>query len=286
MLPDFVCVTGAAGARFADRPDAAGPYSRSLWRASNKDLAGGAHHGESRPRPRAARHWSAPISRARRPCSKRCSSPPAPPTGAAASETATRSATTRPKRARGRCRPRSTSPTRPFSAIPGPSSIAPARSSSPGRRSARMLAADVAVVVCEPEVERALTLGPLFKFLDDHNDPAHGVHQQARHRQRAGQRGAGGAAIGLAAAAGAAPGAAARRRGRDHRLCRSRQRARLPLQARARPPTSIKLPDGVLPTRSGRPAPASSRSSPISTTSCWSSCSRTCSPRRRRFTAT
>src|SRR3984957_13790357 len=34
-----------------------------------------------------------------------------------------------------------------------------------------MLAADVAVVVCEPEVERALTLGPLFKFLDDHEIP-------------------------------------------------------------------------------------------------------------------
>jgi len=34
-----------------------------------------------------------------------------------------------------------------------------------------MLAADVAVVVCEPEVERALTLGPIFKFLDDHDIP-------------------------------------------------------------------------------------------------------------------
>jgi elongation factor G len=34
-----------------------------------------------------------------------------------------------------------------------------------------MLAADVAVVVCEPEVERALTLGPIFKFLDDHQIP-------------------------------------------------------------------------------------------------------------------
>jgi elongation factor G len=34
-----------------------------------------------------------------------------------------------------------------------------------------MLAADVAVVVCEPEVERALTLGPLFKFLDDYEIP-------------------------------------------------------------------------------------------------------------------
>ncbi|HWE73971.1 MAG TPA: elongation factor G [Stellaceae bacterium] len=34
-----------------------------------------------------------------------------------------------------------------------------------------ILASDVAVVVCEPEIERALTLGPLFKFLDDHQIP-------------------------------------------------------------------------------------------------------------------
>jgi elongation factor G len=34
-----------------------------------------------------------------------------------------------------------------------------------------MLAADVAVVVCEADAERALTLGPLFKFLDDHSVP-------------------------------------------------------------------------------------------------------------------
>ncbi len=34
-----------------------------------------------------------------------------------------------------------------------------------------LLAADVAVVVCEPETERVLTLSPLFKFLDDHQIP-------------------------------------------------------------------------------------------------------------------
>lgn len=34
-----------------------------------------------------------------------------------------------------------------------------------------LLASDVAVVVCEPEVERALTLSPLFKFLDDYEIP-------------------------------------------------------------------------------------------------------------------
>ena len=34
-----------------------------------------------------------------------------------------------------------------------------------------LLASDVAVVVCEPESDRALTLSPLFKFLDAHNIP-------------------------------------------------------------------------------------------------------------------
>ena len=34
-----------------------------------------------------------------------------------------------------------------------------------------MLAADVAVVVCEPEVERALTVSPLLRFLDQHDIP-------------------------------------------------------------------------------------------------------------------
>ncbi|HXP72761.1 MAG TPA: elongation factor G [Stellaceae bacterium] len=34
-----------------------------------------------------------------------------------------------------------------------------------------LMAVDVAVVVCEPEGDRALTLSPLFKFLDAHNIP-------------------------------------------------------------------------------------------------------------------
>jgi elongation factor G len=34
-----------------------------------------------------------------------------------------------------------------------------------------LLASDVAVVVCEPEIDRALTLSPLFKFLDQHSIP-------------------------------------------------------------------------------------------------------------------
>ena len=62
-------------------------------------------------------------------------------------------------------------------------------------------------------------------------NPAHDLHQQDGHRERAGARRAGGVAVGVAAAAGAAPGAAARRRGRGHRLCRSGQRARLSLSA-------------------------------------------------------
>ncbi|MGH7036575.1 MAG: elongation factor G, partial [Stellaceae bacterium] len=34
-----------------------------------------------------------------------------------------------------------------------------------------VLASDVAVVVCEPEIERALTISPLLRFLDRHNIP-------------------------------------------------------------------------------------------------------------------
>jgi len=34
-----------------------------------------------------------------------------------------------------------------------------------------LMAADIAVVVCEPVVERALTLAPILKFLDDHDIP-------------------------------------------------------------------------------------------------------------------
>ncbi len=34
-----------------------------------------------------------------------------------------------------------------------------------------LMAVDAAVIVCEPEVSKALTLAPLFKFLDDHSVP-------------------------------------------------------------------------------------------------------------------
>ncbi len=38
-------------------------------------------------------------------------------------------------------------------------------------RSAALMAADVAVIVAEPEISRVLVLAPLFKFLDDHDIP-------------------------------------------------------------------------------------------------------------------
>jgi len=36
---------------------------------------------------------------------------------------------------------------------------------------AALMVADVAIVVCEPQVERALTMAPLFQFLDEHQIP-------------------------------------------------------------------------------------------------------------------
>src|SRR5215468_10460834 len=36
---------------------------------------------------------------------------------------------------------------------------------------AAVMAADIAVVVCEPAIEKAVMLAPLFKFLDDHAIP-------------------------------------------------------------------------------------------------------------------
>ena len=117
---------------------------------------------------------------------------------------------------------------RRFSAIRGRSSTAPARSSCSTRRRAR----------CWQRCRRRRRRARGRARADDQRaaalsrpaqDPAHDLHQQDGHRQRAGARRAGGVAIGLGAAAGAAPGAAARGRGRSHRLCRSGQRARLSL---------------------------------------------------------
>src|SRR3546814_10466375 len=36
---------------------------------------------------------------------------------------------------------------------------------------AALMVVDIAVIVCEPEIERALTLAPLFHFLDQHKIP-------------------------------------------------------------------------------------------------------------------
>ncbi|BBK35542.1 elongation factor G [Allostella sp. ATCC 35155] len=40
-----------------------------------------------------------------------------------------------------------------------------------GEATAAMLAADTVVVVCEPDSDKAVMLGPIFKFLDDHQIP-------------------------------------------------------------------------------------------------------------------
>ena len=136
-----------------------------------------------------------------------------------------------------------------------------------------LLASDVAVVVVEPEVERALTISSLLTLSRPAPDPAHGFHQQDGQRQCAGARRAGGVAIGVEPAAGAAPGAVARRRIRNHRLCRPGQRARLSLSA-GPGFGSDPVAGRVLGRRSARPAPASWKSSPISTTPCSNSCSK------------
>ena len=148
-----------------------------------------------------------------------------------------------------------------------------------------MLVADTVVVVCEPEVERAVTVSALLHFLGAARHPAHAVHQQARRGERAGARRAGGIAIGLRAAAGAAPGAAARRRERNHRLCRSGQRARLSLPAGPglRPDPAARR---VLGPGRRHPHQPCRKARRFRRRSCSNSCSRTCSPRRRTSTST
>ncbi len=76
-----------------------------------------------------------------------------------------------------------------------------------------LLAADVAVVVVEPEVERALTISAAIALSRPAQNPAHDLYQQDGHGQRAGAGRAGGVAIGVAAAVGVAAGPVARRRG-------------------------------------------------------------------------
>ena len=125
-----------------------------------------------------------------------------------------------------------------------------------------MLAADVAIVVCEPEVERAVTVSALLRFLSRHDIP-HIIFINKLDTASRGARRAGGAAI-LFRAALVLPGAAARR---DSGVTGYVDLVAAPT---AKPPGSdlIQLPGDFWDARP-IPAPAWSRSSPISTTNCW-----------------
>ena len=146
-----------------------------------------------------------------------------------------------------------------------------------------LLAADVAVFVCEPETERVLTLGPLFKFLDDHQIPhmifinkmdtaTSRVSEVLAALQSVSQQPLVLRQVPLPDAEGEVTGYVD--------LVSERAYRYKPGHAS----DLMKLPDDVLEeervTRAG-----SSRSSPISTTSCWSSCSRIRNPRRARSIA-
>ena len=148
-----------------------------------------------------------------------------------------------------------------------------------------LLVSDVAVVVVEPEVERALTISALLAVSRPAQDPAHDLHQQDGQRERAGARPAGGLAIGLGASARAASGAAARAGWRDHRLCRSGQRARLSL------PAGPALGSDAAARRflgAGRRNPhrADRKARRFRRRACSSNCSKRSSRRRRKSTST
>ena len=92
-----------------------------------------------------------------------------------------------------------------------------------------LLASDVAVVVVEPEVERALTISSLLRFLDRHKIP-HMIFINKMDTANARVRDVLAALQSVSEPpAGSAPGPVARAELGNHRLCRSRQRARLPL---------------------------------------------------------
>ena len=157
--------------------------------------------------------------------------PAAARAGAAACAMATRSGITRPRRAPARCRPSSMSLRRVFSGIAGRSSTARVRSNCCYEAQGALLVSDVAVVVVEPEVERALTISSLLRFLDRHKIP-HMIFINKMDTANARVRDLlGSPAIGLRASARVAPGAAARSGWGNHRLCRPGQRARLPVPA-------------------------------------------------------
>ena len=70
-----------------------------------------------------------------------------------------------------RCRPRSMSPATSFLGDPWTILDCPGSVELAYEAQSAMLAADVAVVVVEPEVERALTISPLLRFLDQPQIP-------------------------------------------------------------------------------------------------------------------
>ena len=99
------------------------------------------------------------------------------------------------------------------------------------------MVADAAIIVCEPTPERAMTLAPLFKLLDDSSIPHMLFVNKIDHTE-----------LNACASVLEALQAVSERplvlrqlpimRGReDHRLCRPGERARLSSTSRARPPT-------------------------------------------------
>ena len=147
-----------------------------------------------------------------------------------------------------------------------------------------LLAADVAVVVCEPIVDKALTLSPLLKFLDDRNIP----HMLFINRLDTAEARVSEvlAALqgGLGAPPGAAPDAIPGKEGTIDGyvdLVSERAYKYKPGQASDSGQASRRRAG-----RTSRPGAAVwSRSWPISTTSCWNSSWRMCSPRKRTSTS-
>jgi len=201
-------------------------------------------------------------------CSRRCSSPAAVTSRRGSVKEGNLVGDATRRHGRGRCRPRSIPPSRNISAKTGPSSTAPARSTSSSRRRMRCFAADVAVVVCERRARAGADPWSALQVPRRPQDPPYGVHQQrwtprapacATSRRAAGR---------LAAAAGASPGAAARR-------CRGRDLPAMSISSASAPTNTSRVSRPIsssCPTASGMPsgrpapgclgAPASKKRSP------------------------
>ena len=113
----------------------------------------------------------------------------------------------------------------PISAMPGRSSTAPGRSSSPTRPAARAAVADLVVVVCEPSPQRAVTVEPLLKALDDSKTP-HLIFVNKIDTLEGRVRDTMSALQNFSRRRWCCARCRSRGRG-DHRLCRCGQRARL-----------------------------------------------------------